>query len=135
VTNNYFLDGLAFDGMRKALLTEFDRVLVFDLKGNVRKDSMRGGIPIGEEHTVFGLGAMVGIAVTFLIRRSSAKARGVWYADVDFRATRIEKIQGADCKRDDSTRRHCEKLAPDAPRQLAYQPIRWRVLDICQSRQ
>jgi len=38
VTNNYSSMVFAFDGMRKALLTEFDRVLVFDLKGNVRKE-------------------------------------------------------------------------------------------------
>ena len=28
---------------------------IVDLKGNVRKDSMRDGIPIGEKNTVFGI--------------------------------------------------------------------------------
>lgn len=55
VSNNGFIDNQAFDGMRKHLLQDFHRVYVVDLKGNVRKDSMRQGIPIGEEHTVFGL--------------------------------------------------------------------------------
>ncbi|MEI6331617.1 MAG: type ISP restriction/modification enzyme [Pseudanabaena sp. ELA645] len=26
-----------------------------DLRGDVRQDSMRDGVPLGEEHTVFGL--------------------------------------------------------------------------------
>ncbi|NJL57195.1 N-6 DNA methylase, partial [bacterium] len=57
VTNNGFIDGVAFDGMRKHLMQDFDSIYVVDLKGNVRKDSMRDGIPIGAEHTIFGLAA------------------------------------------------------------------------------
>jgi predicted helicase len=53
ITNSGFVDGLAFDGMRKHLAHDFNRIYVLDLKGNVRKDSMREGTPIGEEHTVF----------------------------------------------------------------------------------
>jgi predicted helicase len=92
VTNNYFLDGLAFDGVRKELAKDFQRILVFDLKGNVRKDSMRGGVPLGEEHTVFGLSAMVGIAITFLIKKPDVRRPTIEYAEVDFRATRLEKF-------------------------------------------
>jgi predicted helicase len=54
--------------MRKHLAQDFNRIYILDLKGDVRKDSMREGIPIGEEHTVFGLAAMVGIAVSFFVK-------------------------------------------------------------------
>ncbi len=45
IANNSFVDSLAFDGMRQHLREDFNRVYVLDLKGNVRKDSMRDGIP------------------------------------------------------------------------------------------
>ena len=36
VTNNGFLDGIAFDGMRKHLAADFDAIYILDLSGNVR---------------------------------------------------------------------------------------------------
>ena len=39
VTNNSFIDGQAFDGMRKHLSDEFDTLYILDLGGNVRKGS------------------------------------------------------------------------------------------------
>ena len=92
VTNNSFLDGVAFDGMRKHLHQDFNRVYILDLKGNVRKDSMREGIPIGEKHTVFGLAAMVGIAVTFFIKSYQYQDHKIYYSEVDWKATREEKF-------------------------------------------
>ncbi|OZH52833.1 DNA helicase [Hydrocoleum sp. CS-953] len=94
VTNSSFIDAIAFDGMRQHLAKDFDVIYVLDLKGNVRKDSMREGIPIGEKHTVFGLAAMVGIAVTFLIKRKDKgiKKHQIFYSEVDWKATRQEKF-------------------------------------------
>ena len=92
VTNNSFLDAVAFDGMRKHLYQDFNRVYVLDLKGNVRKDSMREGIPIGEKHTIFGLAAMVGIAVTFFVRSRQHEDHKIYYSEVDWKATRQEKF-------------------------------------------
>ena len=37
ITNNGFLDGVAFDGMRKHLADDFDAIYILDLGGNVRK--------------------------------------------------------------------------------------------------
>ena len=99
VTNNSFLDGVAFDGMRKHLHRDFNRVYILDLKGDVRQDSMREGIPIGEKHTVFGLAAMVGIAVTFFVKSRQHQDRKIYYSEVDWKATRREKfnlIENAD---------------------------------------
>ncbi len=92
VTNNSFIDNIAFDGMRQHLAQDFDAIYVLDLKGNVRKDSMREGIPIGEKHTVFGLAAMVGIAVTFLVKRKDIDKHQIFYSQVDWKATRLEKF-------------------------------------------
>jgi predicted helicase len=93
VTNNSFVDDLSFDGMRKHLGQDFDRVYVLDLKGNIRKDSMRDGIPLGEKHTVFGLSAMVGIAITILVKGKQFTDKKIYYSTIDFRATRLEKFE------------------------------------------
>ena len=92
VTNNGFLDGVAFDGMRKYLYQDFNRIYILDLKGNVRKDSMREGIPIGEKHTVFGLAAMVGITVTFFVKSRHYYDHKIYYSGTDWKATRQEKF-------------------------------------------
>ena len=92
VTNNGFLEGIAFDGMRKHLYQDFNRIYILDLKGNVRKDSMREGIPIGEKHTVFGLAAMVGITVTFFVKSRHYHDHKIYYSGTDWKATRQEKF-------------------------------------------
>ncbi|MGA2263516.1 MAG: type ISP restriction/modification enzyme, partial [Acidobacteriota bacterium] len=92
VTNNGFLDNIACDGMRKNLAQEFDAIYVVDLKGNIRKDSMREGIPLGEKHTVFGLAAMVGICICFLIKNSNRESRQILIHEVPFRSSRTEKF-------------------------------------------
>ncbi|TAF34385.1 MAG: DNA helicase [Oscillatoriales cyanobacterium] len=93
VTNNSFVNDIAFDGMRKNLAKDFNSIYVLDLKGNVRKDSMREGIAIGEKHTIFGLGAMVGISVTFLVKRKQTEGCKIFYNEVDWKATRKEKFE------------------------------------------
>ena len=78
--------------MRKHLRQDFNRLYIFDLTGNVRKDSMREGIPIGEKHTIFGLAAMVGITVTFFVKSHRHQDRKIYYSEVDWKATRQEKF-------------------------------------------
>lgn len=92
VCNNSFIDNIAFDGMRKHLGEDFERLYLLDLKGNIRKDSMRDGIPLGEKNTVFGLSAMVGVSTNFFIKKPRYKKKKVYYHAVDFRATRAEKF-------------------------------------------
>ena len=92
VTNNGFIDNIAFDGMRKHLGQDFSKIYILDLKGNVRKDTMRDGIPITEKHTVFGLAAIVGIAVTFFVKSQKTENCEIFYSTVDWKATRQEKF-------------------------------------------
>lgn len=92
ITNNNFLDAISFDGVRKYLAEEFNRLYIVDLKGNIRKDSMRDGIPLGEKHTVFGLAAMVGISINILVRSKQHTDTKILYAEVDWKSTRQEKF-------------------------------------------
>ncbi len=65
VTNNSFLDALAFDGMRKHLADEFDAIYILDLSGNVRKNPKLSGTI----HNVFGI--QVGVSINFFIKKSN----------------------------------------------------------------
>ena len=62
VTNNSFVDNLAFDGMRKHLSEDFDRIYVLDCGGNVRKNPKLSGTT----HNVFGI--QVGVSVNFFVK-------------------------------------------------------------------
>ncbi len=77
VTNNSFLDGVAFDGMRKHLAADFDAIYILDLGGNARK-----GLKVSDTN-VFGI--RVGISISFLIRRryNSNSLAEIFYARVD----------------------------------------------------
>jgi predicted helicase len=96
VTNNSFINNKAFDGFRKSIQEEFDFCYVVDLGGNIRELSGKDGIFLGEAHTVFGLGAMVGIAIMFLVKSSekiNEKCQIKYIHPCDIRATRIEKFE------------------------------------------
>ena len=60
VTNNSFLDGLAFDGMRKHLAEDFDAIYILDLGGNARK-----GLKVSDAN-VFGI--RVGVSINFFVK-------------------------------------------------------------------
>jgi len=80
VTNNGFLDNIAFDGMRKHLGWDFDAIYVLDLGGNVRKNPKLSGTT----HNVFGI--QVGVCITFLIRKKEngqARKGQIFYARMD----------------------------------------------------
>src|ERR1035437_3868061 len=62
VSNNSFIDQIAFDGMRKHLQHDFSKIYILDLGGNVRKNPKLSGTT----HNVFGI--QVGVAITILIR-------------------------------------------------------------------
>ena len=59
ITNNGFIDGQMFDGMRKHLSEEFDTLYILDLGGNIRK-----GQP--GDANVFGI--QVGVSINILVK-------------------------------------------------------------------
>ena len=66
ISNNSFLQELAFDGMRKNLVQDFDAIYVLNLTGNVRKNPKLSGTT----HNFFGI--QVGVCITFLVRHKQA---------------------------------------------------------------
>ena len=80
VTNNGFLEGVAFDGMRKHLARDFDAVYILDMSGNVRKNPKLSGTT----HNVFGI--QVGVSINFFIKKAATpapKTAEIFYARVD----------------------------------------------------
>ena len=88
VTNNSFLDAVAFDGMRKNLATDFDAIYVLDLGGNVRKNPKLSGTT----HNVFGI--QVGVSINLLVKKNSkSDSRSeMFYARVDEFWRKEEKV-------------------------------------------
>ncbi len=112
VTNNSFINELSFDGMREHLQSDFNRIYCLNLKGNIRKDSMLDGVPLGEKHTVFGLAAMVGISITFFIKKNKSSEHKIFYSEVKFRSTRKEKFEFLD-KSETAYKIVWEEIYPD----------------------
>ena len=79
VTNNSFIDGKAFDGMRKHLADDFDAIYILDLGGNVRKNPKLSGTT----HNVFGI--QVGVSINFFVKkRDNANSQSeIFYARLD----------------------------------------------------
>ncbi|RKU29577.1 DNA helicase [Candidatus Poribacteria bacterium] len=78
VTNNGFLDGIAFDGMRKHLAQDFNAIYILDLGGNVRQNPKLSGTT----HNVFGI--QVGVSINLFIKKSTdPKPVELFYARVD----------------------------------------------------
>ena len=82
VTNNGFLDGIAFDGMRKHLAQDFTKIYHIDLKGNARTSGERRR---QEGGNVFDDQIRVGVGISFFIKKaeSTSEQAEVWIYSVD----------------------------------------------------
>ena len=94
VTNNSFLDAVAFDGMRKHLADDFDAIYILDLSGNVRKNPKLSGTT----HNVFGI--QVGVSINFFVKKSnqSETHTKIFYARVDEFWRKEDKYRYLDTK-------------------------------------
>jgi len=63
ITNNSFIESIAFDGMRKELEKNFSELYILDLGGNVRKNPKLSGTT----HNVFGI--QVGVSIVILVKK------------------------------------------------------------------
>ena len=77
VTNNGFLDGMAFDGMRKHLTQDFDAIYVLDLGGNARK-----GLKVSDAN-VFGIRVGVSINIFVKTKRDQPETSRIFYYRTD----------------------------------------------------
>ncbi len=77
ITNNGFLEGIAFDGMRKHLSADFDTIYVLDLGGNARK-----GLKVSNAN-VFGI--RVGVSINLLVKhkRPLSEKPNIFYYRTD----------------------------------------------------
>ncbi len=66
ITNNSFLDGIAFDGVRKCLGQEFTRIYHLNLKGNARTSGERRR---QEGGNIFEDRIRVSVGITFLVKK------------------------------------------------------------------
>ncbi|MBD3323398.1 N-6 DNA methylase, partial [candidate division KSB3 bacterium] len=66
ISNNSFLDGIAFDGMRKHLSENFSKIYHLDLKGNARTAGKRRKQEAGN---VFDDAIRVGVGITFFLKK------------------------------------------------------------------
>jgi predicted helicase len=77
VTNNSFLDGIAFDGMRKHLAEDCAAIYIFDLGGNARK-----GLKVSDAN-VFGI--RVGVSINLFVKKdgNSSESPRIFYYRTD----------------------------------------------------
>ncbi len=77
VTNNSFLDGIAFDGMRKHLAEDCNAIYILDLGGNAHK-----GLKVSDAN-VFGI--RVGVSINLFIKKmeNSSEAPHIFYYRTD----------------------------------------------------
>ena len=82
VTNNGFLDGIAFDGVRKHLAQDFTKIYHIDLKGNARTSGERRR---KEGGNVFDDQIRVGVGISFFVKKTTATSAPaeVWLYSVD----------------------------------------------------
>ncbi len=92
ITNNSFIDGYAFDGMRQHLEKDFDNIYVFDLGGNVRSNPKLSGTT----NNVFGI--QLGVSINLLIRTKKDQTRKakINYARLDEFWTKEQKYEELD---------------------------------------
>ena len=87
VTNNSFVDGLAFDGMRKHLAQDFDAIYIMDLGGNARK-----GLKVSDAN-VFGI--RVGVSVNLFVKtkQNPSETAHIFYYRTDNEWNKRKKFE------------------------------------------
>ena len=86
VTNNSFLDGIAFDGMRRHLADDFDAIYIIDLGGNARK-----GLKVSDAN-VFGIRVGVSINLFVKTKQNSSEMPRIFYHRTDDLWNRKQKF-------------------------------------------
>ena len=91
VSNGAWLDGNSTDGFRKTLEKEFDKIYVFNLRGNQRTS---GELSRKEGGKIFGSGSRTPIAITVLVKnpRVEKKKINIKYHDIGDYLNQKEKL-------------------------------------------
>lgn len=93
ISNGAWLDGNSHDGFRASLEKEFDKIYVYNLRGNQRTS---GELSRKEGGKIFGSGSRTPIAITLLVRypedRRSDRCK-IYYHDIGDYLSREEKLR------------------------------------------
>ncbi len=91
VSNGFFIDGKAADGMRKAFAEEFADIYCFNLRGDQINTS--GDVSRREGGKIFGSGSRSKIAITLLVKKKNHTGPcRILYHDVGDYLSREEKL-------------------------------------------
>lgn len=92
VSNGFFIDGKAADGMRKCLVDEFQSIYVFNLRGD--QINTAGETSRAEGGKIFGSGSRSSIAITLLVKNSkkAGKPGQIYYHDIGSYLSREQKL-------------------------------------------
>jgi predicted helicase len=92
VSNGFFIDGKAADGMRKVLADEFQSIYVFNLRGD--QINTAGEVSRAEGGKIFGAGSRSSIAITLLVKNSekAGQACQIHYHDIGSYLTTEQKL-------------------------------------------
>ena len=108
VTNNSFLDGVAFDGMRKHLASDCESIYILDLGGNARK-----GLKVSDAN-VFGI--RVGVSINLFVKKkgNSSETPRLFYYRTDDLWNRKQKFDFLNEHQYVGNRIAWQVIAPDA---------------------
>ena len=92
VTNGSWLDNNGLDGFRKCIEKDFEKIYVFNLRGNQRTS---GELSRKEGGKIFGSGSRAPIAITILVKRKDKNTdkATIVYRDIGDYLTREQKLK------------------------------------------
>jgi predicted helicase len=93
VSGSGFIEKPAFDGLRKCLQSEFTRIYIFNLRGDIRKNILSKG-KASEGENIFENGSMTGIAITILVKNKGFnRVAEIFYHDIGNSLDRESKLK------------------------------------------
>ena len=93
ISNGAWIDGISHDGFRASLQKEFDKIYVFNLRGNART---LGELRRREGGGIFDSGSRTPIAITILVRYPADKRLNnckIYYHDIGDYLSREDKLR------------------------------------------
>lgn len=92
ISNGAWIDGNSHDGFRASLQKEFDKIYVYNLRGNARTS----GELKREGDGIFGMGSRTPIAITLLVRKPKKERLSeceIYYHDIGDYHSREDKLR------------------------------------------
>lgn len=91
VTNGSYLDSNSLDGMRKCLVSDFNAIYCFNLRGDQRT---KGELSRKEGGKIFGSGSRTPVCITIFVKKKGVKKDGyIHYYDIGDYLNRGQKLE------------------------------------------